>query len=104
MEKNKQTVYTLEFQSEAVKLVLVQGLSISAAATRLNLAKSTLAHWVNRAKHSKHASIPGARSVAELETEIAKLRKALSEAQMERDILKKATAYFAKESHKGTRI
>ena len=103
MEKQEQGLYSLEFQAEAVKLVLEQGLSISMAAKRLNLAKSTLAGWVRKAKNSKITTMPGARSVAELEAEVSKLRRELAEAKMERDILKKATAYFAKESHKGTR-
>ncbi|EEQ1876975.1 hypothetical protein GT373_005072, partial [Escherichia coli] len=46
---------------------------------------------------------PGSRTVAELESEILQLRKALNEARLERDILKKATAYFAQESLKNTR-
>jgi transposase len=46
---------------------------------------------------------PGARSAAELAIENARLRKELAEARMERDILKKATAYFARESLPGTR-
>jgi len=103
MEKKEHPSYSPEFQAEAVKLVLEQGLSIQAAAKRLNLPKSTLGHWVKAAKRGKQIAVPGARSVAELEAEVAKLRRELAEAQMERDILKKATAYFAKESQKGTR-
>ena len=51
--------------------------------------------------HSKVA--PGSRSVLELEAEVSKLRKELAEARMERDIVKKAAAYFAWESLPGTR-
>jgi len=103
MEKKGQPSYSPEFRAEAVKLVLEQGLSIEAAAKRLNLPKGTLGHWVRAAKSGKRITMPGARSVSELEVEVVKLRRALAEAQMERDILKKATAYFAKESQKGTR-
>lgn len=103
MEKKEKPSYSLEFQAEAVKLVLEQGLSIQVAAKRLNLPKSTLGTWVRSAKSGKPITMPGARSVAELEAEVLKLRRALAEAQMERDILKKATAYFARESQKGTR-
>lgn len=103
MEKKEQPIYSPEFQAEAVKLVLEQGLSIQAAAKRLNLPKSTLGNWVRLAKSGKQIKMLGARSVAELEAEVAKLRRELAEARMERDILKKATAYFAKESQKGTR-
>lgn len=92
----KQQRYTPEFRTEAVKLVIEQGLSQEIAAKRLGIPKGTIGNWVAAAKGSKDASVPGARSVRELETENAKLR-------MERDILKKATAYFARESLPGTR-
>lgn len=103
MKKEGKPSYTPEFQAEAVKLVLAQGLSVQSAAKQLSLPKSTLANWVRTAKSGKQMTMPGARTVAELEVEVAKLRRELTEAQMERDILKKATAYFAKESQKGTR-
>lgn len=54
-------------------------------------------------KASKHLSAPGTRSAADLEIENSRLRKELAETRMERDILKKATAYFARESLPGTR-
>lgn len=93
MENQKQPSYTREFQAEAVKVVLEQGLSVQSAAKRLNLPKSTLANWVRAAKMGKQIiAVPGARSVADLEVEVTKLRRELAEAQMERDILKKATA------------
>jgi transposase len=95
--------YTPEFKAEAVKLVLNQGLSHMEAARRLSLPKGTLSNWVANAKNGTAAEAPGARTVPELEAEVARLRKELAEARMERDILKKATAYFAKESLQGTR-
>ena len=55
------------------------------------------------AKASKSPSAPGARSASDLEAENTRLRKELAETRMERDILKKATAYFARESLPGTR-
>jgi transposase len=99
----KQQRYTPEFRAEAVKLVTEQGLSQEAAAKRLAIPKGTIGNWVAAAKGSDGSSVPGARSVRELEAENAKLRKDLAEARMERDILKKATAYFARESLPGTR-
>jgi transposase len=99
----KQQRYTPEFRAEAVKLVTEQGLSQDEAAKRLGIPKGTIGNWVAAAKGSSGASVPGARSVRELEAENAKLRKELAEARMERDILKKATAYFARESLPGTR-
>jgi transposase len=100
--KNQQR-YTPEFRTEAIKLVTEQGLSQKTAAERLAIPKGTLANWVAASKSSAHPSAPGSRSATELAAENARLRKELAEARMERDILKKATAYFARESLPGTR-
>ncbi|PLY39486.1 hypothetical protein CSZ94_26075 [Janthinobacterium sp. ROICE36] len=63
-----------------------------------------LANWVSAAKRGTSLKVaPGSRSVPELEAEVTKLRKELAEARMERDIVKKAAAYFARESLPGTR-
>ena len=99
----KQQRYTPEFRAEAVKLVTEQGLSHKEAAKRLAIPKGTLANWMAASKASSRPSAPGTRSAADLEAENARLRKELAETRMERDILKKATAYFARESLPGTR-
>jgi len=102
--KTLKKTYTPELKEEAVKLVLAQGLSIEQAAARVSIPKGTLANWVAAAKRGPSAAAaPGSRSVAELEAENAKLRKELAEAKMERDIVKKAAAYFAQESLPSTR-
>lgn len=96
--------YTPEFRAEAVKLVLVQGLTLEEAAQRIAIPKGTLANWVSAAKRGADlVAPPGSRSVAELEAEVAKLRKELAVERMEKEVLKKATAYFARESLPGTR-
>ena len=95
--------YTPEFRGEAVKLVLDQGLSLAVAAKRLAIPKGTLTNWVGSAKGARTPGIPGSRTVPELEAELRQLRKELVEARMERDIIKKAMAYFARESLLGTR-
>lgn len=103
MAKRMKT-YTAEFRAEAVKMVFEQGLTQEEAAKRLGVPKGTLGGWMAAAKPSAmKPAAPGARTAAELEAENARLRKELAEARMERDILKKATAYFAKESLPGTR-
>jgi transposase len=86
--------YTPEFRAEAVKLVLEQGLSLEAAAQRLTIPKGTLSNWVMAAKRgtTKGNAAPGSRSVAELEAEVAKLRKELTTERMEKEVLKKAAA------------
>lgn len=96
--------YTPELREEAVKLVLTQGLTLEDAALRLTIPKGTLANWVTAAKRGASPKVaPGSRSVPELEAEVSKLRKELAEARMERDIVKKAAAYFARESLPSTR-
>jgi len=100
--KTKQN-YSVEFHAEAVKLVLEQELSQGEAASRLGIPKRTLANWLVATRSGGEKPAPGARTVAELEAENARLRKELAEARMERDIVKKAAAYFARESLPSTR-
>ncbi len=100
---NKKEQYSLEFRQEAVKLVTEQGLSLSEASRRLGIPKGTLGHWVAMSRKKGEAVPAGNRTVAELEQENARLRQDLAEARLEREILKKAMAYFAKESLPGTR-
>ena len=96
--------YTPEFRAEAVKLVLAQGLTLEEAALRIAMPKGTLANWVSAAKSGTDPKAPpGSRSVAELEAEVSKLRKDLAVERMEKEVLKKAAAYFARESLPGTR-
>lgn len=77
--------YSKEFKAEAVRTVLENQLSISEGASRLSLPEGTLGQWVTAAR--KGLGAPGSRTVAELESEILQLRKALNEARLERDIL-----------------
>ncbi len=98
--------YSKKFKAEAVRTVLENQLSISEGASRLSLPEGTLGQWVTAAR--KGLGTPKnchtcSRTVAELESEILQLRKALNEARLERDILKKATVDFAQESLKNTR-
>jgi transposase len=71
---------------------------------RLSLPKSTLENWVRAAKAGKLGAIGKNRKpLTEVEVELAKVKRELAVTRMERDILKKAAAYFAKESLHGTR-
>ncbi len=92
--------YSKEIKAEAVKTVLEQGLSINEGASLLSIPEGTLGQWITAAR--KGVVTPGSRSVAELESEVLSIRKSLNEAQLHRDILKKATAYFARDSLKNT--
>ena len=96
--------YTREFRQEAVKLVAEEKISCREAAQRLSLAPSTLSYWVKAYKAGKLGEIGKTQKpLTELEMELAKVKKENAELRMERDILKKAAAYFARESLHGTR-
>ncbi len=96
--------YTKEFREEAVKLVLEGGMAVPDAARRLSLPPSTLGNWVKAHKAGKLGDIGKThKPLTDLEMELAKVKKELAETKMERDLLKKAAAYFAKESLPGTR-
>ena len=94
--------YTEEFKAEAVRL----GLSIggNAAAKRLGIPQSTMTNWVRRSREERSSSPESAaavavkRPVSELEAENARLRRELASAKLDLEIVKKAAAYFAKES------
>ena len=105
MSKRVTPSYSPEYRAKAIKLVLEQGMTTAEAAARLNMNQGTLAYWVTQARKGKKASpsTVGQPSVESLSAEVRQLRKELAEARMERDILKKATAYFARESLPGTR-
>ena len=104
MEKIPHGRYTKEFREEAARLVLEDGLSSGEAAKRLSLPKSTLETWVRAAKGGKLGDVGrNRRPLTEVEVELAKVKRELAMVRMERDILKKAAAYFAKESLPGTR-
>jgi transposase len=89
--------YSPELRAEAVRLVLEHAMTQADVAKRLSVPKGTIANWVAAAKHGR-GPVSGAKTAQELENEIARLRKELAVVKQEREILKKATAYFAKES------
>ena len=104
MERIPRGRYTKEFRQETVKLVIEDKLSWSEAARRLSLPTSTLANWVKAYKSGKLGDISKTyRPLTEVEMELSRVKKENAELRMERDILKKATAYFARESLPGTR-
>ncbi|MBC8413492.1 MAG: transposase [Nitrospira sp.] len=99
MEKIPYGKHTKEFRVEAVILVTEGGLSVLEASKRLSLAPSTLSTWVKKNKAGELESVgKNHRQLSDQELELHKLKRELAEVKMERDILKKATAYFAKGS------
>jgi len=104
MERLPYGRYTKEFRQEAVRLVSEEGLSVHEAAKRLSLSSTTLSNWVKAHKAGKLGEVgKNHRPLTDVEIENYRLKKELAEARMERDILKKAAAYFAKESQRGAR-
>ena len=100
MSKNedvrRRAKYTLEFKLEAVRLVNA-GQEASVTARVLGMPKATLGNWIRMAERGELKGA-GDRPVSAEQMELARLRAELARVKMERDILKKATAYFAKES------
>ena len=95
--KKKRRKFTNEFKEEAVKLVLEEGYPISEAARNLGIHANLLGRWKREYEDGgKDGSDPGS-SVA-MKAELNRLRKENKRLKMEREILKKAAAFFAKES------
>lgn len=91
-------IYSKEFREQAVKQVTEERLSAKEAARRLSLPPSTLANWVKIARAGKLGEIGKTqRPLTEVELELARIKRELAEVKMERDLLKKAAAYFARE-------
>jgi len=90
-------VFSAEFKHEAVKLVRERGVAVSQAAKDLGLHNNVLRKWVKDAKANGTSAFPGRGKQRPDDAEVARLRRELAKAQTERDILKKAIAYFAKE-------
>ena len=95
MRNGKRGRYTLEFKVEAVRLV-ESGQSIAEASRSLGVVEQTLANWVKLSRAGKLKEVVGKTGVTEEQMEITRLRAELARVTMERDILGKATAYFAK--------
>jgi transposase len=96
--------YTREFREEAAKLVTEGNMSVPEAARKLSLPPQTLANWVKAYKAGKLGEVGKTqRSLTEIEMELARTKRELAETKMELEILKKAAAYFARESLPGTR-
>ena len=96
MDAKQRAKYTLEFKLEAVRLVKA-GQEASVTARVLGVPKQSLSNWVRLADKGALQGA-GDKPVSAEQMELARLRAELARVKMERDILKKATAYFAKES------
>jgi len=95
MTKTKRGRYTLEFKQEAVRLV-ESGQTMAAAARSLGVVEQTLGNWIKLQRAGRLKGASGKPQVTAEQMEISRLRAELARVTMERDILGKATAYFAK--------
>ena len=97
MEKRRRRTFTAEFRAEAVKLAKESGKAIKEQAKELGLSESALRKWVNQAEVDGGHGLVGALTTAERE-ELSKLRRDNRSLKMERDLLVKWAAFFAKET------
>ena len=95
MTKAIRAQYTIEFKQEAVRMV-ESGQSIAAAARSLGVVEQTLYNWVKAHRAGTLKGASGKHQVSAEQMEISRLRAELARVTMERDILGKATAFFAK--------
>lgn len=88
--------YTADQKAQAV--ALADSVGLSEASRQLEMSKKTLANWQATSRAGKPLSSPSRAPVSEMESELARLRAENETLRMEREILKKATAFFARES------
>jgi transposase-like protein len=95
MERRK---FTREFKLEAVRLIKDRGVSYVQASQDLNVHPSQLRDWVKKLSDDPQHAFPGHGQMKPEQLEIVRLKREVVKLKAERDILKKAAAYFAKES------
>ncbi|MCB1633473.1 MAG: transposase [Xanthomonadales bacterium] len=96
MQRIARRRYTDDFKSQAV--ALAESVGPAEASRQLDMSVKTLANWLTAARAGQPLSSPGRKPVSDMEAELARLRAENATLKMEREILKKATAFFAKES------
>lgn len=95
MKKSKRRNYTDEFKEEAVKLVTEQHYKVTEAARNLGVHHSLLRRWIKERSPESESS---SKMTVQLKDELKRLKRENEQLRMEREILKKAAAFFAKES------
>lgn len=90
--------FSREFKLEAVKLVTERGVSVAQVCRDLDLAESVLRRWMREAASEPSTAFPGNGQQRSEVAEITALKKEVAKLKAERDILKKATAFFAREA------
>jgi len=87
--------YTREFKLQALRMVTDQGLSVAEAARRLGIRENLIRNWKRAAKEQGPDAFPGHGNPPPAEDELRRLRAEVARLKAERDLLKKAAAYFA---------
>jgi len=95
---SERRVFSEELKAEAIRMVIRDGLSQTEVGRKLGISNKTIGSWITHYKGDGVEVTEGTPSMAELVKELTRLRKELAQARLETEILKKATAYFAKES------
>ena len=90
--------YTKEFKADAVGLVVEQGYSSAEVGRRLGVSENNVNRWVRQYRDKNESTSPDGLTREQLEAELKRLRKENKRLEMEREILKKAAAFFASES------
>ena len=90
--------FTREFKLEAVKLIQERGVTVAQAARDLGVQGSVLRRWVQEYATDSQQAFPGQGQMKPEQAELARLRREVIKLTAERDILKKAAAYFAQEA------
>ncbi len=94
----KRRIFGREFKIEAVKLIRERGVSVAQAARDLDVRENVLRKWVKEFGTDPVQAFPGHGQMKPEQLEIERLRREVTKLKAERDILKKAAAYFAKEA------
>jgi transposase len=96
MQRITRRRYTDDFKAQAT--ALAESIGRAKAARQMDMSVKTLGNWVDAARAGRPLSSPSRKPVGEMESELARLRAENATLKMEREILKKATAFFARES------
>lgn len=95
---NKRRTFSPEFKLEAAQLVVDQGYTIKAASTAVGVGKSTLEYWIRQLRGERQGKTPTATALTPEQRRIQELEKQLRRVELEKEILKKATALLMSDS------
>lgn len=99
MERSPKNLYSPEFREQAASLCQEEKLGLTETAKRLSIPTGTLKNWVAIARQGKLGNVGKQQKLpSDLEMGLAKVKRGLAEVKMERGLLKKCAAYFARAS------